>query len=204
MIRSKVVAVATAAALSSFAGFAAHAASVTVPFPENASIYFSATNGSGTIGGNGGVSAYMWTTGDHIVDFFAATGLASATSISATFDINNVLGGGNNQFADVLVNGVDVGTFEALDSGYSGAVQTLTFNATFAAIAGPDYGLEFVLDNTIPNGGGSIAFYGDGSTTLSGGATVPEPAGWALMLVGFAGLGAALRSSRRTRTAVAA
>lgn len=43
--------------------------------------------------------------------------------------------------------------------------------------------------------------YGD-NFTFDGGA-VPEPAAWALMLVGFGGLGAALRSRRRTALSAA-
>src|SRR5271154_5719170 len=93
-----VLAVAAGAAVIALGAASALAGSVTVPFPSEASVYFSATNGSGTIGSNGGQSGYMWTTGDNVVDFFAATGLSSATSISATFDIVNVLGDGNNQF----------------------------------------------------------------------------------------------------------
>lgn len=34
--------------------------------------------------------------------------------------------------------------------------------------------------------------------------SVPEPSAWALMLVGFGGLGAAMRSSRRRRVAAGA
>jgi hypothetical protein len=115
--------------------------------------------------------------------------------------IQNFLGDGNDENVDVLVNGTDVGTFEALDAGFSGNGQTIFFTASFPAIAGPDYSLEFILDNTIPSEGGSIAFFDHGSTTLSSGA-VPEPASWALMLAGFGGLGAALRV-RRGKLAVA-
>jgi hypothetical protein len=32
---------------------------------------------------------------------------------------------------------------------------------------------------------------------------VPEPASWALMIMGFGGLGAALRTKRRTQAALA-
>jgi hypothetical protein len=35
-------------------------------------------------------------------------------------------------------------------------------------------------------------------------ASVPEPSTWAMMLVGFGGLGAAMRSSRRKQVATAA
>ena len=173
-------------------GAAAQAASVTLDFPEAGTVYVSAANGSGTIPA-GGQSAYLYTSGDHVVDFYAATGLASATSLSATFTIQNYLN--VDQFFDVLVNGVDVGTYDVAPDGESGDYQTLSFTESFAAIAGPDYGLEYVLDNTIPPGAGSIAFTDGGTVTLSG--AVPEPAAWALMLVGFGALGVTLRRARR-------
>jgi hypothetical protein len=172
------------------APMAAQAASVTVPFPEAGSVWVSATNGSGVLAA-GGQTGYMWTTGDHVVDFFAGTGLGSATSLSGSVTIQNVLGGGNNQTVDILLNGAFVGAFTAFDSGYSGAYQTLNFSASGFSVAGPDYGLEFLLDNTIPGGGGSIAFVDGGRVTLTGG--VPEPATWALMIGGFGLAGAALR-----------
>jgi hypothetical protein len=47
------------------------------------------------------------------------------------------------------------------------------------------------------------SFYGDNSGTQSLSIGVPEPAAWALMLVGFAGLGAGLRLARRRSPSLA-
>jgi hypothetical protein len=53
------------------------------------------------------------------------------------------------------------------------------------------YGL--ILNNSVNNPGGGVD-YPTGSTNISWTVTqVPEPATWALMIIGFAGLGAALR-----------
>jgi len=67
-------------------------------------------------------------------------------------------------------------------------------------------GLEYVgvldsyVDPTV-----TTRTYGDPALFVSAGAaSVPEPATWAMMLVGFSGLGAALRSSRRRPSAAAA
>jgi hypothetical protein len=55
--------------------------------------------------------------------------------------------------------------------------------------------------NGSPDGNESINWNLIGSGANRGGTSVPEPAAWALMIVGFAGMGAALR---RRRTAIAA
>jgi hypothetical protein len=57
---------------------------------------------------------------------------------------------------------------------------TLPTGETFTVVDGPQYGVRY----------GGVAFNG-----------VPEPGSWALMLIGVAGLGGAMRSRRRTVTA---
>jgi hypothetical protein len=54
-----------------------------------------------------------------------------------------------------------------------------------------------------PNNSGTKTYdlVGGGTLTLT---EVPEPATWAMMLIGFGGLGAALRMNRRRTTAIAA
>ena len=184
----------------------ASAASVSEPFPSAGTSYFSATDGSGTITA-GGQSAYMWTTGDYVTQTFTGTGLNSVTSYSAQFQIQDYLGNGNDELWDILINGTMVGSFEAFNCAYCGSDQTIVFNAgPFAAIVGAGtYDLAFVLVNTVPDGGGSIAFLDGGVSTLAGIAATPLPATWTMLIAGFAGLGFfAYRGSKKNAASLAA
>lgn len=190
-------------ALASF-GFASplHADSVSVTFPSSNTFYSSATNGTGTIP-SGGQSGFMWTSGDFIEQTFTGTGLTSVTSFSDDFVIQNVLGG-FNETVNVLINGNLVGSFTALDCGFCSSNQPISFSAgPFAPIVGSgSYTIDFVLQDTIPGGGGSIAFLDGGEATLSGAAAVPGPvvgAGFPGLLAGF---GAMLAWYRRRRATV--
>lgn len=60
---------------------------------------------------------------------------------------------------------------------------------------------QFALDN--PGYGGFSSLLSNGNTITGGGNGVPEPSAWALMLIGFGGMGAMLRSVRK-RHALAA
>lgn len=170
---------------------AAYAEIIEAEFPAAGTSYSSATDGSGTIP-SGGQSQYMWTTGDFVTATFSGTGLASVTSFSDTFDIIDLVQTGNTLIVDALVNGVDVGSFVVNDCSSCGT-QVVNFNSgPFGPIFGAGtYTLAFVLENTLPSGGGSIAFLDGGVATLSSSSPVPEPSTWALMLLGFAGLGLA-------------
>ncbi|THD53370.1 MAG: PEP-CTERM sorting domain-containing protein [Phenylobacterium sp.] len=71
-------------------------------------------------------------------------------------------------------------------------------------------GFDYFVWNNSNGGPSSTSWnyggdYGNGrlDLTISNGGAVPEPASWALMLVGFGGLGAALRGSRRRAAAAA-
>jgi hypothetical protein len=104
---------------------------------------------------------------------------------------------------------------------YDGAVQAydaITQNIT--TVVGQTYNLSFWLDdnsglttfqhlstngNTTGTGGNGIdliVYAGNGVPVPAGGG-IPEPATWALMLGGFFGAGAALRSRRRLTAATA-
>lgn len=174
----------------------ASAASATVPFPTAGDQYCSATNGCGTIP-SGGQTAYMWTAGDYVMSSnFTGTGLGSVSSLTWDFTIQNYLGGGNNETVSIMLNGNPVGSFTALDCAYCGSYQTVTGSVSFGSIGpqGGGYTLEMMLTNTIPGGGGSIAFADGGLFTMSGGGgQTPEPSSILLFGSGALGLAGLLR-----------
>jgi hypothetical protein len=172
-------------------------AAISLTFPGVGAQYFSATNGGGVLAA-GGVTTFAWTTGDYVKQSFSATGLASAGAAAGSFQIENVLN--LDLTLGLEINGVEVGQILILDSNYSGEVQTVSYDFTFASIVGDDYDLALVWKNTIPDGDGSIRVFEGGTIRLTEGGAVPEPASWAMMIAGFGLVGGVLR--RRT-TAVA-
>ncbi|MGC2108560.1 MAG: PEP-CTERM sorting domain-containing protein [Candidatus Korobacteraceae bacterium] len=176
-----------------------YADDVMVPFPTAGDMYCSATNGCGTLPA-GGVTASMWTAGDYVMSSnFTSTGLTSVTGLSWDFQILNHLEG-NNELVDILLNNTVVGNFTAMDSNNCGCMQTITGSMNFGAI-GPmngGYTLEMELTQTIPPGGGSIAFADGGEFTLEGSSststgTTPEPGSILLFGTGALALGAVVR-----------
>jgi hypothetical protein len=70
--------------------------------------------------------------------------------------------------------------------------------------ATPAFGVTGTTINGINDAGTLVGFYSDGTNVNGFVATVPEPSTWAMMLVGFAGLGAfAIRRRRRQSAATA-
>jgi hypothetical protein len=114
---------------------------------------------------------------------FGYTTTVPATYV--TYDFGGNIGaltggtGGLSAFND-LASGVSYGSF-AYTSADNNVFRTLTLNS--AAVADINAAV-----------GGQFAF---GGTIGAGGSVVPEPGTWAMMLIGFAGLGAALRARRR-------
>jgi PEP-CTERM motif len=113
--------------------------------------------------------------GLHVGSFDPTQPLLNAVAYSD--DFNGTLDGGFSNLA--LVSGV---SYFAISSGF----DNTDFGAFRLDINGPG--------NILPIGGG-----GGG-----GGGGVPEPATWAMMLFGFAGIGSALRRRRSTAVAVTA
>ncbi len=97
-----------------------------------------------------------------------------------------------------VVGGVDkAGSLTATVTGYSSPIETLPPNGSFDfTLTLRGRGLGWIIDGP---GQPLHTFNTNGSGTFSAG--VPEPASWALMLIGFGGVGAMVR---RRKTSIAA
>jgi hypothetical protein len=171
------------------------AASYVANFPSSSTFYSSATNGNGLIP-SGGQSQFMWTTGDYVSQTVNGTALNSVDSLSYNFSYQNYLGG-NTLTVGLLINGIQVDSFVAPDVGFSGNYFSATDTVSFSPIpGGGTYALSMVLENTIPGGGGSIAFADGGNWTL-GATAVPEPATMLLLGFGLAGVAGVRRKVKK-------
>lgn len=138
-----------------------------------------------------------------------------------TVDISSVTGGvcnfspntcGTGPGGGGLVNSAPFTT-----NGFTGEVAGFTnlpVNSLIGVFTGPTLAVQSPFEVgsggtwTVPTGAtgfylATVDSYGwyNNSGAFSVGVTVPEPATWALLLVGFAGLGVALRTRRRTQVA---
>jgi hypothetical protein len=119
---------------------------------------------------------------------FDLTGLNAATAqISGKFEADN--------FATVFLNGVQIGQDDQATV-FSNFQSPTAFGATSGFVAGKNI-LTFTVTDTGPP---SALLVSDLTGTAN---AVPEPASWAMMLVGFGGLGVAMRRRRTTRAATA-
>jgi PEP-CTERM motif len=173
-----------------------------VPFPTAGDAYCSATDGCGTIP-TGGQTASQWTTGDYVLSSVFTLPTTSVTDLTANWSFDNKLVNGSRETWFVYVNGIAVAQSEPSDCGSCG-VQTVTGTVNFADIApvAGGYQVELLLQNTLAAGDGSVAWLDGGMTGLSYSA-VPEPSTWAMMGLGFAGIGFAGYRARRPAVAVA-
>ena len=148
-------------------------------------LLFATSNGDGTFTANSGTinlsGSFSDTGGGHLVADAAAP--ATMTSPSGFFYFDNQLLPGQNP---LVLNG---GLLFVLSSAAHHEVNIFSNGPSPVANAGT----YTLMANTSETTNGAFSL-----------TAVPEPASWALMLVGFGGLGAVLRRRRQLTAAVAA
>ena len=141
---------------------------VNEPFPTAGDAYCSATNGCGNIP-VGGQTAFQWTAGDYVISSIFTLPTTSVTDLTANWNFQDYLGGGNTETWYVYVNGVAVAQAILPDDSYNGDILNVSGTVTFAGIApaAGGYQVELILQNTVPFGSGSVAWLDGGITGLS-------------------------------------
>ena len=110
-----------------------------------------------------GATGYYWMAGDS-VSGTRATNLVTASTLSGTVTLssNTLTACGTDTF-DVKINGTTVGSFA-----FTNGMTSVPVSATFSAMTGPSYTIEYVVATTVNGGCGSVQFAPDvGTLTLS-------------------------------------
>ena len=133
----------------------------TVPFPTAGDAYCSFENGCGNIPA-GRPDGLQWTAGDLSSRRFSVLPTTSVTDLTANWTFQDYLGNGNTETWFVYVNGVPVARAVLPDCGYCGNYFTVTGTVTFPDIApvADGYQINWLLQNTVPYGGGSAGMAG--------------------------------------------
>ena len=143
---------------------------------------------------------------------------ATGFGFDFSYDPTNAVGDLSHLVASIRIDNLGNGATYTFDprlipdnahngAGYQNSEAGLFFNGIFP---GSNLGYDVNTNDTfkityslsgVPNVG-SLSV--TNTVQIGTGAAVPEPAAWALMLVGFAGVGAGLRRARKTSAAVTA
>ena len=141
---------------------------------------------SGAFTGNFGDTGITSANFTDVFDFTLPTGMSSF-SVNSTFSNNSA---NDINFTSVMFNGQN---FTVHDSGQN---EFRTLNDVSVAAGATQH---LVVSGT-SGGNGSY----DGVISFTPFASVPEPAGWALMIVGFGGVGGVLRGRKARQSTMAA
>lgn len=136
-------------------------------------------NLDGSFTGNFGDTGITTPTFTDVFDFTLPTGVSSFTVNSTFTDSPN----NDISFSDVSYDGQ---AFNIISQGQN---EFRALNNVHVALGG----VQHLVVSGVSGGNGSY----DGVISFSTIAGVPEPAAWALMIVGFGGVGATVRARRR-------
>lgn len=136
-------------------------------------------------------------------DTSAGTGISQTVHVisGTTYDfsfIYNGGGGGTTTQIDYSIGGLLTGAVSTAALNVYGGSPWQTFDSSFTPVATADLTLSF-----LPNGTWSGGFIDAVSLTTPVAGAVPEPSTWAMMALGFAGLGF-MAYRRKSKTAAMA
>ena len=128
--------------------------------------------------------------------FFAATGTTPSTA-NNLFGLHYTYTPSSCPSIFHAFEGSDVPAFGASNLNFEGACAGLydSLAQTVSTTVGTSYTLRFSLSNSAAGPNGLRIFATDAAVT----AAVPEPATWAMMLLGFGGIGMTIRHRRSRR-----
>lgn len=159
------------------------------------------TNGTHQADSSGGTDFFL-------LQFDQAVKLTSAVFNSFTFngvapDNNALLGWGTSPLSWNSTLPIDGASYANLSSALKGTAMSYGSGASGSrtlALGDQAYGNVWMVSATAPDGGKLYDAFKLGGFSVSTMAAVPEPATWAMMLIGFAFAGAGLRYRRRQTT----
>ena len=128
--------------------------------------------------------------------FFAATGATPSTA-NNLFGLHYTYTPSSCPSIFHAFEGSDVPAFGASNLNFEGACEGLydSLAQTVSTTVGASYTLKFSLSNSAAGPNGLRVFATDAAVT----GAVPEPATWAMMLLGFGGIGMVMRRRRTGR-----